>query len=143
MIIDSTLMMSDKQAITSGTVLSTNVIDFGERGKVPPHGGQIVADMGYGEKIPLLVQATESFAGLTSLAISVQTSDAENFSPHTTLITEAIPVAKLKAGDRISLPVVPYNTTGRYMRMSYTATGTATAGKITACITMGNDETYK
>jgi len=143
MILDATLMMSENQTVASGTVYSTNIIDFGERGAVPPRGNKINADMGYGEKIPLLVQVTENFAGLTSIAFSLQTSDAASFAGAVTVFTETIPLAGLKAGDRIALPVVPYKTVNRYIRMAYVVTGTATAGKVTACITMGNEEMYK
>lgn len=140
MILDATLMMSENQAITSGTVVSTNTIDFGKRGTVPPRGNGIRADMGFGTKIPLLVQVTQAFAGLTSLSVSLQTSDTEDFAEAKTVFTEEIKADDLKEGCRISLPVVPYKTTGRYIRMSYEAAGTATAGAVTACITWGNEE---
>ncbi len=129
MILDSTLKFSADQAVTD-TAVSTNVIDLGVSGR----------DIGIGETVPLRVSVTESFATLTSLTVSVETSDTENFASSDVVIqTGAVPVASLVNGYVFNINEVPKGVVGRYMRLNYTVAGTtATAGAITAGITAGN-----
>lgn len=129
MILDSTLKFSADQAVTD-TAVSTNVIDLG----VP------CRDIGIGETVPLRVSVTEPFATLTSLTVAVETSDTENFASSEVVIqTGAVPVASLVNGYAFNINEVPKGVVGRYMRLNYTVAGTtATAGKITAGITAGN-----
>lgn len=131
MILSMQDLFSDKQAITT-TKPSTNVIDLGEAGK---------RDLGAGNKVPLLMQVVESFAGLTSLTIEVQTADNEAFTSPATIVTQTFAAAKLKAGARLALSVAPSGSFERFMRLNYVVSGTATAGKVTAGFSMGNDET--
>jgi hypothetical protein len=131
MILDKQALFSDQQAITA-TAASTNVIDL---------GGHLL-DAGWGNSIPLLFQVTQDFNTLTSLTVALQASDDPAFGSSATVFSEVVPLSRLKAGARISQKVIPYNTVGRYLRLYYTVTGTApVAGKVTAGITLGNDET--
>jgi hypothetical protein len=132
MILDLQSIFSDQQAITA-TAASTNVIDLGPN----------PLDAGWGNSIPLLVQVTETFNNLTSLAVALQASDDPAFGSSTTVFTETVLLANLKAGARIAHKVIPYNTVGRYLRLNYTVAGSTapTKGKVTAGITTGNDET--
>lgn len=140
MILDSQALFSDKQQITASAV-STNIVDLGKVG-TPIRGNTLNRNSGLGTKIPLLVQVTSAFAGLTSLTIDVQTSATSDFATPTTVYSQSMPVAALVTGARMSLPVVPYNTKQRYARLNYTvAGGTTVTGAITAAVTMGNDET--
>lgn len=142
MIIDTQNLFSDEQAITD-TASSTNVIDLGDMGL--PHGSKQAPrrDIGRGDKIPLLVQVVETFAGLTSLTVAVETSDKADFSAGVKLhaASGAVPVAKLKAGYHFFPDIVPMadgDGMGRYMRLKYTRIGAnASAGKITAGIVAG------
>lgn len=129
MILDSTLKFSSDQAVTV-TAVSSNVIDLGVSGR----------DIGVGEAVPLRIEVTESFATLTSLTVAVQTSEDEAFtSPEVVVQTGAVPVASLVDGYVFNINAVPKGVTGRYMRLNYTVAGTtATAGKIVAGITAGN-----
>lgn len=131
MILDKQAIFSDKQAITQ-TVASTNTIDLGATSSP--------RDLGKGTKVPLLVQVTTAFAGLTSLKIELQTATDTAFTTPKILASQTLPQAELQKGARMSLPVVPYGATERYLRLRYTVSGTGTAGAITAGITMGNDE---
>ena len=130
MILDTQSLFSNNQVIKT-TIASENVIDYGKDG----------LDAGWGETIPLLVQVTEKFVGLTSLTVALQASDTANFATVDTVYSETKALAALKTGARFALKSVPYGMKKRYWRLYYTVAGTATAGKITAGITMGNDET--
>lgn len=141
MILDNQNLFSDKQQLLASAV-STNTIDLGATGTVPYNTAALTRDISKGVKIPLLVQVTEAFAGLTSLAIAVQCSNDPTFaSGVTTIVTQTINLAQLTAGARWGLTTFPYGTVGRYVRLNYTVTGTGTAGRITAGVTAGNDET--
>jgi len=131
MIFDKQTLLSDAQAITA-TAASTNVIDLGPI--------KHKRETGFGSKIPLVVQVVEAFATLTSLAVSVQQSDAEGSGWADIATTGPIPVADLKAGYRASLDVLPRNLNKRYLRLNYTVAGTApTAGKVTAGVVLGDN----
>ncbi|WP_422096889.1 Bbp16 family capsid cement protein [Variovorax sp.] len=141
MILDNQNLFSDDQAITA-TAASTNVIDLGPTGTVPRSPSALTRDISKGTDIPLLVQVTEAFNNLTSLAVAVQTDSDSAFGSATTLYTQTVVLADLTAGKRIALKTLPYGLTKRYVRLNYTVTGTApTTGKVTAGITAGNDET--
>ncbi|MGL4668597.1 MAG: Bbp16 family capsid cement protein [Saezia sp.] len=124
-------LFSNKQAVTA-TAVSTNTIDLGKAGS---------RDLGHGNKVPLLVQVVESFAGLTDLTVELQTANDEAFASAVTLASQKFATAKLKAGARLLMTVVPNGAAGRFLRLRYVVSGTATAGKITAGLSMGNDET--
>lgn len=129
MIFDKTNKFSSSQAVTV-TAASTNVIDLGVSGR----------DIGLGEMVPLWIGVDADFATLTSLTVSVQTDDAENFGSAVTVVsTGAVAVADLVSGYQFAIANVPNNVLGRYIRLNYAVTGTtATAGSITAGITLGN-----
>lgn len=142
MILDKQNLFSENQEILA-TAPSTNTIDLGETGTVVGNSDALAVDLAWGVKIPLLVQVVEDFTGLTSLAIALQSSDDSGFSSGvTTLGTQTINLAQLKEGARWAITTIPYGAVGRYLRLNYTVTGTGTAGKITAGITAGNDETF-
>lgn len=120
MYVDYETLMSDDQAITA-TAASTNLIDLGAD-----------VDIGKGEPVNILVQVTEAFNNLTSLAIALQTDDNTGFSSATTLYTETLALAALVVGARIRMQHMPADNE-RYLRMNYTVTGTApTTGQVTA-----------
>lgn len=131
MIFDNTLKLSNNQAVTE-TAVSENVIDLGVAGR----------NVGIGQNIPLRIAVTEDFATLTSLTVEVQTADDEAFSsPVTVVQTGAIAAADLVSGYSFNIDSAPKGVTGRYMRLNYTVGGSnATAGKINAGVTMGNQE---
>lgn len=143
MILDAQNLFSDQQAVTA-TANSTNVVDLGATGTPYGNAEALKRDIGKGNKIPLLVQVTEAFATLTSLKIDLVTSDSATLASgnvvHAT--TGSVVVADLKAGWKWGSDAVPFaNSAGmkRYMGLVYTVTGSnATAGKITAGVTMGN-----
>lgn len=122
MILDSLLELSNKQAVT-GTANSTNTVDF--TAKQPKTGAGF-------QQLYVVFTVNESFVGGTSLQVSLE--DSENNSQFKKIVTgEAIPVANLKAGAKVIIPMPVSHR--RYLRASYTASGAFTAGKISAHIT--------
>lgn len=135
MIFSAQQKFSEAQAVTV-TARSTNVIDLGAPGTPYDAAAALNQDIGKGAKIPLLVQVVEDFATLTSLTIAIETGSADTLG--TVIASQTIPVADLKAGKQFSVDVLPQQVAERYLGLRYTVTGTtATAGKITAGITMG------
>jgi len=138
MIFSINQLFSDDQAITASAA-STNYIDLGAVGTPARAAAPLPRDQGKGNKVPFLAQVTADFATLTSLAISLEMDDNTGFSSATVLSTQSIAVADLLAGKQIALDVLPRDLTERYIRLNYVVTGSAaTAGTITAGITMGN-----
>lgn len=131
MIMDSTLLFSEDQAITA-TAVSTNVIDLG-----------VDRDIKKGMDLELLLAVTTAFAaaGAATLTVTVQTDDNEAFASPTVLATSAaIPVADLVAGAQ-PFPISVPGPTNRYLRLNYTvATGPFTAGNMTASIVIDREE---
>ena len=137
MILDQRLLLSDQQVITA-TANSTNVIDQLPLGKTYD-GVQLIRRSNF-MKIPLLIQVTEAFNNLTSLAIVLQTDDDEAFGTASEVIRMTIPLASLIAGLIAPIDMVPRGPLKRYLRMRYEVTGTApSTGKITSGIVAAVD----
>lgn len=120
MLIDSTLMLSDKQAVTASAA-SENIIDQTAAGDAHRHAA-------------VVAQADEDFAGLTSLKISLQTCADSAFASPVELAAATFALADLKAGKALLKMALPSGTL-RYIRGYYTVSGTGTAGKISLFIT--------
>lgn len=128
MIFDSTNKLSASQEVTASAA-STNVIDLGVSDR----------DIGLGQSIPVYIGVDTDFAGLTSLQVSIQTDDSEDFSDvETVASTGVILLADLVDGYQFALQSIPKNVLGQYVRVYYTVVGTGTAGSITAGINMGH-----
>jgi hypothetical protein len=123
--------LSFNQAITGASVVSENIIDLG-----PTMDG--VFDKAW-NGISFLAQVTAPITGATALSVVLQGSDAESFSAPVTIAT--LPFSGVTAGSRAALRELPYGVRRRYLRATYTATGTPTAGTVTAGFTTGNEET--
>lgn len=119
MMLDNTLMFSDKQAVTADAASTKVVQTFGDIGKGNP-------------PIPLLVQVVEDFNNLTDLTVCFQTATDKNFTTPITLVKSTLALADLKAGARFHINYIPDGVKD-YMRLYYDVNGTApTTGKITA-----------
>lgn len=138
MIFDQQSLLSDRQAIAASSV-STYVLDTGAHGSVLGSTTPLPRDLGKGRDVPILIQVVESFVGLTSLSVSIETDDNVGFASAKTVWTSpTIPAASLVAGYKFPVTCLPLGTDERYIRLSYTVTGgPATAGNITAGLTMG------
>jgi hypothetical protein len=134
MILDNTNLFSDSQAITA-TAASTNIIDIGAAGTVFGAAAALVRDIGRANEIPLYVSVPQAFNNLTSLKISFQADDDPAFGTANNVVAErTYALSELTLGARLPFPAeIPEGSTGRYLRLNYTVTGTApTTGKISA-----------
>lgn len=135
---DALLMFSDKQLVTA-TADSTNTLDLGQPSINPrsPIGARMPVDHGAGLNLPIVIKVGAAFAGLTSLTVTLQGSDApaSGFVPVAT--TRAVALADLKAGYEFGFVSIPLGAKFRYYKLVYTVAGTATAGDITAGISDG------
>ncbi|MBQ8844232.1 MAG: hypothetical protein IKB61_03770 [Elusimicrobiaceae bacterium] len=120
MLIDATLVLSDKQALTSSCA-SENIIDQAAAGDSCAHA-MVVA------------QTVEDFAGLNGLKISLQTSDQSDFGVWKDLAEASFETEDLKGGKTLLKMVLPLGAK-RYIRGYYSVTGTATAGKLSLFVT--------
>ena len=128
MLFDKEALFSDNQAVTTTTV-SENVICLA---KGP------LKEVAFGQPIPLAIQVTEDFAGLTGLTVTIETAVDEAFGEAVALATTgAIEAKDLVAGYTFPINFVPKGNLG-YMRAKYSISGTATAGKITAGVVASN-----
>lgn len=122
MYIDYALMFSQDQAVTV-TAVSTKAV-------------QVNVNVGAGTPVFPTVTITTPFAGLTSLAFELQTSDTEAGAYTTIATTEPVLLAGLNANEFFanfgSVPPV----TKAWIKMKYVVVGTATAGKVTSSITL-------
>ena len=141
MILDHTLVLSDQQAITASAA-STNVWDTLAVGLPANWVTARTRDLGHGfAPIPILVQVTTTFATLTSLKVAVQMDTTAAFSSPTIIAeTEEIVAAELVAGYRFKMIAqLPEGATEQFIRLYYTVAGAAaTAGKVLAAVTAGN-----
>ncbi len=139
MIFDLQSLFSDGQAVTV-TAASTNVIDLGATGTPISGIAPLKRDLGAGGPVPVRIQVNETFAGLTSLQVEMEVSDAEDFSSGVEVVadTGAIAAADLVAGYVFPPQYIPMNTDKRYVRLNYTVVGTATAGQMTSGLVCGH-----
>ncbi len=124
MLIDSTLVLSDKQAITASCA-SEHIIDQGSAGDACIHA-------------VVVAQAAEEFAGVSELKVSLQTSDQADFEVCQELASVSFGEADLKGKQTLLKMVLPLGAK-RYIRGYYHVTGTATAGKVSLFITDCSD----
>lgn len=126
-------LLSDAQAVTA-TAVSTNVLDLREAETPYGHAAALTRNIGGGPPIPLLVQVVETFATLTSLTITLETSNATNLTSSTVHWSSgAVAAASLVAGYKVPILYIPNGPHLRYLGLRFTVGGLdATAGKITA-----------
>lgn len=126
MILDSTQLYSDDQALTT-TAVSTNVIDHGLIGS-----SANPRNIGRGNHVRLMVLVTVALVGGTSLEVHLQTGST---ATPTTIIAEsqAIVAATLVAGYRFDLQFIP-DLVERFTRINYVIVGTFTAGQVTTAL---------
>lgn len=128
MLIDSQILFSENQDITTGTIKSENIVKLG------------AGDVSY---VPIIIQATQEFSNLTNLKVALETSDTETFETSTILSETSLPKEELKAGAKFPIAFLPKGNKG-YMRLSYTIEGDSeTTGKITAGAVASNEISWQ
>lgn len=136
MILDTTLLFSENQAVTA-TAISENVIRFNAMGTAPGNTSALSPrNLGAGNEIPILIQVTEAFATATSVTVTIETSAAAALTSSTVLYSSgAIAIATLVAGYRLPIRWLPDAPLLEYLGLRYTIGGSnATAGKFTAAL---------
>lgn len=116
MILDANLVFSQEQKIT--TTAESKAVDFQEPGDA------------VGQELTIRAVVSEAFAGGTSVQFVLQTS-ADSSAWEDVIMTPAIPTARLTRGAEAFRVRTP-NGLKRYARMRYVASGSFSAGKITA-----------
>lgn len=99
---------------------------------------------GRAEPICVFVKVNETGAGGTSIAVKLQESDTESGS-YTDVAgsSETILTAALVKDSKVYLRWLPGGVKKQWLKCSVTATGTYTAGKITAAIVREDDQPYE
>ena len=127
MIMDQTLVFSEKQAITAATTLaSTNSYDT-----------KAAADVGIGEEMYIVSQVAVTLAGGTDVQALLQTSD-NNSSWTTVRSGPVVATASLVAGKQLAVFRLPIGLK-RYLRTATVSTGIFTSGSVTSFIVKNVD----
>lgn len=136
MMFDKETLLSNAQAPTTGTTVSTNSYDLGAAGTVPGLGGTVPYDVGKGKMVEVDVQVTTtctSGGSNTTKAQLITSASADLSTPTVIASSEAIAVATLIAGYRFRLRGITQGVTQRYLGVQYViATADLTAGAFTA-----------
>ncbi|MBQ4646396.1 MAG: hypothetical protein IJB79_03515 [Candidatus Gastranaerophilales bacterium] len=122
MLLDNENLFCENQEITSGTLYSQNIINFGKN------------DVSFA---PVLVQAVSDFSGLTSLSVSFETSQDASFSEPVELAKSTLYLSQLKSGSTFPITFLPKGNKG-FMRLKFVVEGSETTGKITSGVVAGN-----
>ena len=127
MLLDSQNLFSENQPITTGTIISENIVKFG------------AGDVSF---VPILIQATQDFSNLTNLKVKVETSSDEKFEEISILSESTLNKDSLKAGSTYPIAYLPKGNKG-FIRLSYTVEGEAeTTGKITSGTVASNEMSW-
>ena len=127
MLLDSQNLFSENQEITTGTIYSQNIIDFGKN------------DVSF---VPVIIQAVNDFTNLDSLNVVIQTSKTPAFDEVVNLTQTKLELSELKAGAKFPITQLPKGNL-QYMRLAYEVQGTSeTTGKITAGVVAGDGLSY-
>lgn len=140
MILDGFLAWSINQVLTTGTIVSTNIIDLGETSGIPSSAsGGGARDIGIGDDpaMKILVQVTGTFVGGGGTSVlPVLQGAVDNGSGAPAAFTSwwqpaaAVVTASLVQGARLMDMDMPRPPQGvavpRYLQLSYTIAGTFT-----------------
>lgn len=160
MIIDRFLMFTGSSAAaptdspTTGTEVSTNVIDLGVDSGIPSSAnGGGARDIGIGDdpSLELWAQVTTAFADGTSLQAQLQGAPDNGAGAPGSYVTmwtgEAVLEAALVAGAYLANVTVPRTVAGqvppRFLRMRFITVGTHTAGAVEAGIVLDRQDPIK
>ena len=136
MITDALLNFSTDQAVTT-TAVSTNTVDLGAQAR----------DIGAGEDLYVDFRITTAFAGGTSTKFEVIVADDAALTSNVQVVgssNDAL-TATLVQGAATAVRINPIlgSKGKRYLGARYTVTGTNTAGKVTANLVHGTQDSGK
>lgn len=136
MILDASHLLSSAQSLAAaaGTAVSTNSFDL-----------SVARDIGAGEPLIVHMAVGTAFAGGTNLRINVIVADDAALTSNVVILgcSPLIVTASLTALARFSLrvPRAAIGSLGqRYLGVSYTTTGTYSAGTVTTHIVHGIED---
>ena len=130
MILDDNLILLDNASLT--TTVTSNAVALNS-----------LFSPGKAEPIPLWVKCTQAGAGGTSIAIKLTESDTES-GAYTDVpgSAETVLTAALTKDAKIYQRFLPAGVTKQWLKISVTATGTYTTGKLTAAIVREDEQPY-
>lgn len=126
MLLDNENLFCENQEITSGTIYSQNIINFGKN------------DVSFA---PVVVQVVSDFSGLTSLKVVFETSETPEFLSPVVLAESTLTLSELKTGSTYPITFLPKGNKG-YMRLAFIVDGVESTGKITSGVVAGNGLAY-
>ena len=129
MITDVQLRLSNAQAITTGTQVSTNVIDL----KSPN------TNIGVGANRRIFSAVDTTLTGGTSVAVQVIQSAAENMSSPDILLTGPVVLEAAAVKGKVLLDAILPNNTKRYIAVQYVNVDTHGAGSVTTNVVADAD----
>lgn len=131
MLTDRELTFSNNQAVTTGTQVSTDVVDFGVPG----------VNINTNRELQIFVSVTAAFADGTSLTVNLIESAASNLGSPTVIASSGvIAEANLTKGAVLLRTAVP-RTSKRYLGLQFVTVGTHTAGTVWGGIVRDTDDT--
>ena len=126
MLLDNENLFCENQEITSGEIVSQNVIAFGKN------------DVSF---VPVVIQSVADFSSLSALSVKIQTSENADFANPIDLAQSTLGLDELKAGSTFPITFLPKGNKG-YMRLLFVVDGSETTGKITAGAVAGDGLAY-
>lgn len=118
---------TDSSVVSGSSIDTTGATDTGQ-----------IVDLGEGQPLYLNLTVTTAFAGGTSAEFQAISSTAADLGTAVKVLASsgAIPIAKLTAGAKISVPIgkVDPRDLQRYIGGQVTCVGTVTAGAVTGSI---------
>lgn len=128
MITDAQTRLSNAQAVTTGTQVSTNSYDM-----------VLARDIGRGRNVRVVVTIDTTFTGGTSLQVNIIESANSDLSSASVILTGPVTVeASLVAGTKLMDQVLP-QTSKRYVGLQFVTVGTHGAGALTGGLVLDTD----
>jgi Bbp16 len=129
MYLDAHLLLSDAQALTAGTVLSSNVVDLRGSGLVD----QRAVGPGEGVGVGFVIDVAGSAGG--TYQFELLTSASADLSSPTVLVSRVIGSEERTAGARGWLGIPKRTPTLRYLGARYVLGGSSPSMSVTAVVT--------
>lgn len=128
MITDAQTRFSSGQALTTGTVVSTNSYDTGS-----------ARDVGRGKELRIIVTTDTAFIGGTSVQANIVESAASDLTGATVVASGPVVAEAALTAGALLLDIALPRTSKRYLGIQYNNAGTHTTGSVSAHIVFDTD----